>query len=102
MTMMRAVRLPETAATPVIVSMATKHSTISELMMALLARGVITNNVITSITNKAVKLYSCSQNRARLHAPMTLGSDRVFGDINLVAILFSKEALRDVLDVSSG
>ena len=82
------IRWPDTAATPVIVRIATKHSTISEPMMALLARGVTTNNVSTNITNRAVKLYSCSQNRARLHARVIVGQDRFLGGINFVSILF--------------
>src|SRR5580658_3504913 len=97
-TMTRTARRPETAATPVIVSTATKHKVISELMMALLARGVTTNIVSTSITNRAVKLYSCSQNRARLHAPVIVGQDRVIGGINLVSSLYlrARRAPRDV------
>ena len=45
---------------------ATKHSMISEPMMALLASGVTMNRVTTNITSNAVRLYSCSQNLARL------------------------------------
>jgi hypothetical protein len=58
-------RRPDTTATPVIVKAATKHSVISEPIIALLASGVTTNSVTTSITSNAVRLYSCSQNRAR-------------------------------------
>jgi hypothetical protein len=49
--------------TPVIVNAATKHGMIAEPIIAPLAGGVTTNRVTTSITNNAVKLHSCSQNR---------------------------------------
>jgi hypothetical protein len=71
--------------------MATKLSKISERMMVLLARGVTTNNVSTSITNRAVKLCSCSQNRTWRHRSLT--GDEFSGGITLVSNLF-REALR--------
>jgi hypothetical protein len=49
---------------------------ISEPMIALLASGVTTNKVMTSITSKAVRLYSCSQNRARIKKLDTMNQAR--------------------------
>jgi hypothetical protein len=76
-------RRPVTAMMPLIVNTATKHSMISELIMALPASGVTTNSVITSIRNNAVKLYSCSQNRMRFDTRETIANECLSGAGNI-------------------